>query len=140
MGTINGNQIKKELKAAGFTGKISVTTDSSIRVTLKDYSMSAEAIKIFLASKYERISRCEATGEILSGGNRFVFVSYDWELDVSNYADTVREINSTFNWQGDSISGREYHVANVLGERVEFKHLSHSDLKTLVSNTGIIRY
>lgn len=72
--------IRAAFKAKGWNSRqISVRTDyysmgSSINVEIKDAAIpyyEAEAI----AEGKERIDRCELTGEILSGGNRFVHVT-----------------------------------------------------------------
>jgi hypothetical protein len=71
-------QIRKDLKAAGFASRsISVKTSKtgSVRVEIKDASIPAEKVKE-IAYRQQKIDRCETTGEILSGGNTFVFVGY----------------------------------------------------------------
>jgi hypothetical protein len=82
---INGNQAKKELKAAGIdTKKIRIYTrrgSGSLNVSIRDLSISVESVDAVLR-KYENISRCEHTGEILQGGNDFVFIGYDWEASI----------------------------------------------------------
>lgn len=69
--------IAQELKAIGITNKqVSVTMrGGSVQCWIKDFTIRPETIEA-IAKKYEEISYCEASGEILSGGNRFVFVSY----------------------------------------------------------------
>ena len=70
--------IKNEIKSA--TGckarDISVrTSSSSIRVEIKSPFINIKDVEE-VVNKYESISRDEYTGEILCGGNTFVFVSY----------------------------------------------------------------
>jgi hypothetical protein len=76
---IETKEIKKELAKAFNTkfNDFSVTnpTYSSINIDIKTL-VSKSAVKK-ITSRYEKIDRCEATGEILSGGNTFVFVNYD---------------------------------------------------------------
>ena len=73
--------IRAAYKALGWSNrKISVKADyfslgSSIDVTIKDASIPFAKAKE-IAERAERISRCELTGEILSGGNRYVDVCY----------------------------------------------------------------
>jgi len=62
------------------TKNIRVSTDSSIRVKLLDPYLDLEKIETILQEEFESYQRDEATGEILSGGNTFVFVEYDWDL------------------------------------------------------------
>lgn len=52
---------------------------SSIDVRIKDASVALDVVEA-IANKAERIDRCEYSGEILSGGNRYVHVSYDADV------------------------------------------------------------
>lgn len=71
-------QIKRELGAT--SRQVSVKTDlysmgSSINVLIKDASVSmADVTRIAMA--HERVDRCSMTGDILSGGNRYIHVDY----------------------------------------------------------------
>jgi hypothetical protein len=78
--TQEAKEIRKELKALGIKpSQVSVTSDySSVNVRIKDLSINIEPIKT-IAKKYESVRYCEYSQEILSGGNTFVFVEYDWE-------------------------------------------------------------
>src|SRR3990167_9883041 len=65
---------------------------SSIDVTIKDPSIPLPVVKE-IAERAERISRCEVTGEILGGGNRYVHVRYSHEAQTiigRRYADAVQ--------------------------------------------------
>ena len=73
--------IRAELKALGFTAKhVSVRTSrgSAVNVNIKSPLLSMEVAEK-IGKKYESVTRCEHSGEILSGGNTFIFVSYDWD-------------------------------------------------------------
>jgi hypothetical protein len=78
-------EIRKRLKAQGITSRqVSVRTDtyslgSSIYITIKDAKIT-ETLVDEIAREHEKIDRCFASGEILSGGNRFVFIDYDNDL------------------------------------------------------------
>ena len=78
---INAN-VKKELKNAGYCAKdfrISVKDclyDSSIRVTVKNPLIKLSDVKNIL-SHWESYELDQASGEILQGGNTYVFVQYD---------------------------------------------------------------
>lgn len=76
---MNAQQIKKQIKAAGISTKgVSVRVEpSSVDCRIKNLSVDKDAIKPIVQS-YESIDRCEATGEILQGGNTFVNVAYDY--------------------------------------------------------------
>ena len=49
---------------------------SSIRIRIKDWRVPLFLVQR-VASGMQRVRYCEATGEILSGGNSFVFVDYE---------------------------------------------------------------
>lgn len=74
--------IRAALKRQGWNARqISVKTKyysggSSITVTIKDQAIPLQPVEQ-VANAHESITRCEITGEILSGGNRYVHVSYD---------------------------------------------------------------
>jgi len=69
--------IRAELKARyGYTSKqVSVTSRGSIDVDIKDPSIPLKQVADF-AKRFEQIDRCPATGEVLGGGNTYVFVGY----------------------------------------------------------------
>ena len=71
--------LRAQYKAAGWNARmVSVRTQyfsmgSSIRVTVRSADVDFAKAKA-MAEDVERISRCQITGEILSGGNRYVHV------------------------------------------------------------------
>lgn len=73
-------KLRKELKKEGWTSKdISVRSSSgNLSVKIKNTNINIEIVEK-IAKKYESVSYCEQTQEILSGGNDFVSISYDWE-------------------------------------------------------------
>ena len=75
---MNANSIKKQIKAAGITTKgVSVRVEtSSVDCRIKNLSVDKEAVDSIL-NQYEKIDRCQYTGDILQGGNTFVNVDYD---------------------------------------------------------------
>jgi len=77
--------IRKELKKQlGVTSRqVSVRSrnsgyDEAIDVTIKDLKVNKAKVEA-IASKYEYIRRCEYSGEILAGGNTYVFVRLDYD-------------------------------------------------------------
>lgn len=77
--------IRKELKKQlGVTSKqVSVRSrnsgyDEAIDVTIKDLKVNKMKVEA-IANRYEYIRRCEYSGEILSGGNTYVFVRLDYD-------------------------------------------------------------
>jgi len=87
-------KIRKALKEKGITSRqVSVRSSSysmgsSIRVTIKDPSIKLAGVKE-VAMGAESVRRCEYSGEILSGGNRYVNVCYSLEA-LKVMADKVR--------------------------------------------------
>ena len=83
----SGNQIKKELaeklnvKSSCFSVRVEY---SSINIEIKCPKIELEEVEK-IVNKYESVSRCEYSGEILSGGNTFVFVDYSWDLRKEMY-------------------------------------------------------
>ena len=76
--------VRTALKAEGYNAKrVSVRTryysmGSSIDVTIRDATANTATVNR-IAEGAERIDRCEITGDILSGGNRFVHVTHTTE-------------------------------------------------------------
>lgn len=96
-------KIRSEYKAKGWSARqISVRSDyfsmgSSVDVEIKDVAIPLPVAKA-IAEQAESIRRCERTGEILSGGNRYVSVRYSHEAQQilgRRYADAVqRAVNA----------------------------------------------
>lgn len=77
-------EVAAKLKAIGITSKqVSCRSNcSSIRCSVKDLSIDLEVVKS-IAMEYQKIDRCEYSGDILSGGNLFVFVDYDYQVEAA---------------------------------------------------------
>ena len=69
------SELKKELGLNSRNVSVRCPHYGCIRVEVKnkDTQKHYEAIKA-IAKKYEKVDRCESTGEILSGGNTYIFV------------------------------------------------------------------
>jgi hypothetical protein len=93
-------EIRKRLKAKGWGPKqISVTSSrsSSVRVEIKDLTIDPDYVD-GLTNDLERVSRCERTGEILSGGNLFISVSLDYfSIEKARETDLYREVSEAVN-------------------------------------------
>jgi len=87
--------IRNEVKALGYTPKqVSVRQHNrSVDVIIKDFTANYKALERL--RKYERVRRCEATHEVLCGGNTFVSISYDWkrEADIKKTPDYLSFLN-----------------------------------------------
>ena len=79
-----GNAIRKKIKALGYTSKdVSVRVsdagyETAVRIYIKNMAVNEQAVK-GVAKSFEYIDRDERSYEILSGGNTFVFVDYDYD-------------------------------------------------------------
>lgn len=73
--------IRQALKEHGYSNrKVGVRYDGyAIWLTIKDLAIDIKEIEQ-LAKGYKSYERDEFTGEILSGGNTFVFVNYAYGL------------------------------------------------------------
>ena len=93
--------LRTALKAKGWNSrKVSVRSSSfsmgsSIDVTIKDASVPMSVVKE-IAKGAERIHRCEITGDILSGCNRYVSVNYTREALETLGAPFVAKIREAF--------------------------------------------
>jgi hypothetical protein len=70
--------IRNQVKAMGLTRKqvaVKMSPGSAIYVTVHDPLVSLSAVER-IAKTHESVRYCESSGEILSGGNTFVFVRY----------------------------------------------------------------
>lgn len=92
-------QIRDALKARGWSSRqVSVRADSfsmgsAIRVLVRDVRVSLAVVKE-IAQAHERVRRCEETGEILGGGNRYIDVDYSTEALASLRA-SIESVLST---------------------------------------------
>lgn len=86
--------IRKQLKNAGIKG-VSVRSDEyAIRCTIKNAEVNRRDVEK-IARSFEVIDRDEVTGEVLLGGNVFVFVDYAYGLieeAAAVYEDEARGI------------------------------------------------
>lgn len=111
-------RIRTFLKSAGLgTKQVSVKTErsGSVRVTILAASVGSAAVSE-IASTEEKIRRCEASGEILQGGNTFVFVSHADDVREALVAEAVAAVHADVDakgygvWRGVQISkeGRKF--------------------------------
>ncbi len=91
--------IRTELKAQGISNrKVSVRADdysmgSSINIEIKDASIPMSVVRA-AAEKHERIDRCSITGDILSGGNRYLHISYSPEASAERGAPYLADVRA----------------------------------------------
>lgn len=74
-------KIRKLLAAEGIPARsVIVRSDNnSVNVTIKDAAIGSDKVRA-IAGQFEKIDRCQVSGEILSGGNTYIFAKHDWEL------------------------------------------------------------
>ena len=124
-----GNELKREIRTACPELKhrdLSVKNDGSYNIELKAFFPLSRVKAV--AEKNESIDRCQYSGEILSGGNTFVFVGYVYKIEVPQTAmDAVEKLLPRFNgesWKSDNLGGgtasKNYHLSNALKEEGGF--------------------
>jgi hypothetical protein len=92
--------LRAAFKAKGWNArKVSVRTDyysmgSSIDVTIRDADVKIADVEA-IAEQAERIHRCEITGEILGGGNRYIHARYSDDAEKVLRARGLPEIEAT---------------------------------------------
>lgn len=95
-----GNAIRKKIKALGYTSRdVSVRVsdagyETAVHIYIKNMAVNEQAVK-GVAKSFEYIDRDERSYEILSGGNTFVFVEYDYDTRkeaVNKYLEAAEEI------------------------------------------------
>jgi hypothetical protein len=120
-------EIRAQLKRKGWTSRqVSVRAEqfsmgSAINVLVKDPAVPLQPVRD-AAEPHEHIRRCEVTGEILGGGNRYLSVRYSSEaLEVigRRYADAVqRAVNQASGTSLIPVEGTEFFV----GLPPEYQH------------------
>lgn len=117
--------IRAELKRHGWGARhISVRSEeyslgSSITVTIKAAGIPLATVRE-IALRAEHVRRCEVTGDILGGGNRYVSVSFDRDL-LASVAARFRPVLDALSVrpEGDhsladfTVAGQTFHVARV---------------------------
>ncbi len=143
-----GNEVKrlirekvKELKHRDLSVKLE--NYSSYEINLKKIVPLSKVQEV--VNHLESIDRCQASGEILSGGNTFVFVRYmTWDTNkdesyqvevpenmVSAFLERIRSFGPSFYDCNDS--SKFYHVSNGLKEHKAFEGYTERDISSVLS-------
>lgn len=124
---------------------------SSINVTIKDPNVPLDVVTT-IAKQQERVDRDCATGEILSGGNRFVHISYssavleqlrdEWMLKAEAAAGELANASGNglvpIGPESDALKlGRESGDAFAIWHNGHFARRCH-DLQTVATVAGVI--
>ncbi|MEY8256397.1 hypothetical protein AAK706_01540 [Erysipelotrichaceae bacterium 66-17] len=100
-------EITAELKEAGYNSrKVSVSVkdagwSTKVDITIKDPTVNAHEIEA-IVNKRESIDRDERTGEILAGGNTYVFVSYKYGLFDQLASDYLAEAENAMHHMAEA--------------------------------------
>jgi len=120
-----GNNIRAALKDAGFDlKKISVRVriagySVAVDISLKDIAISTADIEAAVA-KFEKIDYCQHSGEILSGGNTFINVNYDFDVRQEAIKNKMPEAQKIWD---DVYSSCEINSGKYIAERGDEKLL-----------------
>jgi len=126
MSVETAKKIRESLKAAGYGPKRvavrnhSYSMGSSVNVTVKDATANLKEIEA-IAHENENVRRCEYSGEILSGGNTFVFVAWSREAEQAMAEPFLAAAEAAFEKAGDTVH------ANVQGTGLTITK-SHHDV------------
>lgn len=130
-------EIRQELKKIGYTSRmVSVSSssalyDTAVDVRVKDFE-TVQINKVReIAKKYEEVDRDERSGEILSGGNTYVHVSYDQtalQAEVEKNLDVGKDIYNTI--KSDANSNVSYSRAITLIDTGRYEVVYYHDTKT----------
>jgi len=143
--TMTGNEIKQAL------AKKFKTSPRDFRAVHDKYSMGSSydievkkiipitKVRDFVASlNIEHIDRCEASGEILSGGNTFVSVNYARDLEIPidvkiKLIEARLKIQINAKWDNDCAQ----HFVDYLDDKKVFgDNFNKEDISHLVHNLG----
>ena len=117
-------EIRKILKENFKTTKFSVRSKNSINIEWTNGPTKGQVEK--LVSKFEVYQRCEATGEILQGGNTFVFcirnISNDIRTTIEEFLDENIAICNLTEFELQRMKQANYgSVINSMDLNLEFK-------------------
>jgi hypothetical protein len=125
--TDRAKELRAAYKARGWNSRqISVRTHnysmgSSINVTIKAGCIP-KCVAEEIASEYESIRRCEYSGEILSGGNRFVFVNLNNIAELEKAAPYMTAVRDAISKLPEDPSNALVHIGNIEGAHVGCAH------------------
>jgi hypothetical protein len=118
-------EVRQQLKTEGITSKqVSIRSDSnSISIHIKDLTVSKQRVEE-AASGQEHIRRCEASGEILGGGNTFVFVEFDSNAVRAAGNDLLE---TAYSWYKERQGGDNYGETIAQNDKYEIVYWPNGD-------------
>jgi hypothetical protein len=132
-------QIRKELKEKFPFTKFSVRCERSGSINVSWTDFPTEKAVEEVVSKYEQVQRCEVTGEILSGGNLFVFTRQEWTEETkkkivdemhNNYGDSYLNDRACWYRAFNETAEKLYNeFLQTLETKQEVKQEQHTDVK-----------
>ena len=118
--------IRQELKTklGASSRDISVTAKDSIRVKIKKEGFSFSDVQE-IAEKQENYERCERSGEILQGGNTFVFTDFDYTLEKTVEERICESVENVFNRfkNDDENSSSSFEIEGVEFAMHKYNHI-----------------
>lgn len=120
----HAKEIRQEFKKRGIKASVRsnyFSMGSDIRITVKD--LTPLSIVNEIAKNHERIERCQITGEILSGCNRYLIVQYGTDVRLTQELLQLIEtaISNIGFSRGISYYQKQEILINVLTETGTFK-------------------
>jgi Large polyvalent protein associated domain 29 len=136
-------QIRKELKEKFPFTKFSVRCERSGSINVSWTDFPTEKAVEEVVSKYEQVQRCEVTGEILSGGNLFVFTRQEWSEEIkkkivdemhNNYGESYLNDRACWYRAFNETAEKLYNeFLQTLKQPKEEKQEQHTDVKATYS-------
>ena len=117
-------EIRKILKANFKNTKFSVRSKNSINIEWTNGPTKRQVEK--LVNKFEVYQRCEATGEILAGGNTFIFctrnITEDIKIRITDFVNENIKICNVTKFELERIKGENYYnIVSNMDLTKEFK-------------------
>ena len=130
-------EIKKELNLNA--RQVSVRSDrGDFNVSVKVRGVNFAKLED-LCKKFERVRRCEMSGDILSGGNTYVSVSIDYVLEQavnSEYEQQAKDIVAFYNSMKQEEAVRKCYGKHLQGKEVRFSFDGYNIYAGVVDENG----
>lgn len=103
--------VRKSLKEIGITSKqVSVKSaysgyDDKLTINIKDLTVSRQAVEN-IARQFEEYERDERSGEILQGGNTYIFIDYDYDARRAAASEMMKQAEEIVNSKDYGIVAR----------------------------------